>query len=593
VVREEECGLAREFRPTEKEGLQPLPATADLGEGGTESNSQVAPPWRDDLAVLEPPVPAPEASPEVAAARPEAEDLWEAIWLEASINYEVRELHQGGPFVADTNLGMGRAEKWAGTIRFDTATATTNQDHAGVFPRVRSASGRSRRTSTRPSTSRARPRHEIDPPHAAAPTASTTTNPPREAPSAGRQPKEDARRLPTAREILSANHAARTDAATTRPRTRRRVRIEPTPTVCREPAHWTIPLWVGWFPATAAALVVGGVGVALAWGWSIESKNAGMIANRLARGGTKVEPIPAWLTPPEPKWWTTTPGHLALWALDRDRTASDPAAVEEVHELLSAAAQASPLQPLVRFALARSGAEAGDATAGRAPSVALSRDVLSLAWTGHQLLASGKKEAALKAYRAALEMAAQADLTRLAPPAFLDDPQVSRFALPAEDLVGPIVRDMAGRGDWTYAEWSRALPPSSVASLAAARVLRERSSPDAEAALDAILARSDAPTLAGAPAAIHLALKAEALALRAQPNWAEAEKLYRQAIDQLPEGVFRRSWWMNLADLALRLNDESNRQKALESAKGRDQNDEIARRAVELLKDYSVRTERN
>jgi predicted negative regulator of RcsB-dependent stress response len=240
--------------------------------------------------------------------------------------------------------------------------------------------------------------------------------------------------------------------------------------------------------------------------------------------------------------------------------------------------------------LARSGRGNGDTSADLKSSLALSRDVVSLAWTGHQLLAAGKKEAALKAYRAALEMAAKADLARLAAPAFIDNNQVRRYALPGEDLVDPIVRDMAEHGGWTYAEWSKALPPFPIASLAAARVLRDRSSPDAEAALDTILGKADAPPPDETPVAVHFAAQAEAFALKGR--FAEAEQRYRQAIDRSPEGVFRRSWWMNLADLALRLNDESNRQKALESAKGNDPNEDITRRAVELLKDYSVRTER-
>jgi tetratricopeptide (TPR) repeat protein len=393
--------------------------------------------------------------------------------------------------------------------------------------------------------------------------------------------------LPTAREILSANHVARTEVASVRPSPGRQVGTKPLPTTCRKPDYWTIPLWLGGLPVLVVALVWGMAEIALAWGWSIESKHAGVIANRLARGGTKVEPLPEGVTPPEPKWWKTTPGHLTLWGLDRDRTAaSDPVAAEAVHEFLSAAAQASPLQPLVKFARARPSGGANDPGS----SVALSRDVVALAWTGHQLLSAGKKEAALKAYRAALEMAAKADLSRLAAPAFNDDSQVRRYALPAEELIGPIVRDMAESDSWTYAEWSQALPPIAVVPLAAARVLRERSSPDAEAALDAILDQPDATTPAGASIAVQLAAQAEALALKGR--WDEAEKLYGRAIDRLPEGVFRRSWWMNLAEIALRRNDDANRQKALEAAKGNDPSDAIARRAAELLKDFGVRIER-
>jgi tetratricopeptide (TPR) repeat protein len=221
----------------------------------------------------------------------------------------------------------------------------------------------------------------------------------------------------------------------------------------------------------------------------------------------------------------------------------------------------------------------------------LSRDVLSLAWTGHQLLAAGKKEAALTAYRSALELAAKAEPKRLGTPAFLDESQVRRYALPGEDLIGPIVRDMAESHEWTYAEWSRALPSFAVAPLAAARVLHELSRPEAAVPLDAILGQVDTPPPAGTPAAVHVAAQAEALALKGR--WEEADRRYRQAIDQIPDGAIRRSWWINVAEIAVHLSHEANRQKALEAAKGNDPNEEITRRAVELLKFFGRRNELN
>jgi tetratricopeptide (TPR) repeat protein len=214
---------------------------------------------------------------------------------------------------------------------------------------------------------------------------------------------------------------------------------------------------------------------------------------------------------------------------------------------------------------------------------------VTMGWTAHRLLAAGKKEEALRVYRSALELASKADPARLASPAFIDDAQIRRYALPGEDLIGPLVRDLAEHEGWTYAEWSEALPAFAVAPLAAARVLRERSSPDASAPLDTILAGADAPTPDGVSAAVHLAAQAEAFALKAR--WDEAEQRYRQAIELMPELSIRRSWWMNLAEIALRLNNESSRQKALEAARGTDLDDEITRRAAEILKPYHVRGE--
>ena len=163
-------------------------------------------------------------------------------------------------------------------------------------------------------------------------------------------------------------------------------------------------------------------------------------------------------------------------------------------------------------------------------------------------------------------MASEADLERLPEPAFNDDRQVGRYALPYEDLIGEVVREMASCTEWTFDEWSKALPPLAIVRLAAARVLRERGDADAERALDAVVAEADAPTEAGPGLALHLAAQAEALALRSQ--WKDAEERYQRAVELMPDDSIRRSWYVNLADLELRLNDEPKRRRALEAARG-------------------------
>jgi hypothetical protein len=336
------------------------------------------------------------------------------------------------------------------------------------------------------------------------------------------------------------------------------------------------------------AAILGTLGIAGGWCWSIDALHCGMVANQLARSGARAEPLPPWVNRPSTAWWRTTAGHLTHWALWLDRTARDPAAVEEVHDLLDAAVRASPLQPAVRYALARIDPES---VSQAVPGRALSRDVLPLAWTGHRLLAAGKKELAARAYRAALDMAARTELSRLAVPQFIDDTQIRRYALPAEDLIGPIVREMSDAGSWTYADWAKALPDFPVARLAAVRVLRERGSREADALLETLLTEPGSNLAQGTAAAVAIAVLAESLALKGR--WYDADQRYRQAIELMPDLTIRRSWWMNLAEIALRQNDESSRQKALEAARGNDPNDEITRRAVELLKYYGGRTDRD
>ncbi len=352
-----------------------------------------------------------------------------------------------------------------------------------------------------------------------------------------------------------------------------------------------MPLWLGWPAAMAAAVVVGAVGVILSWTWSRDAFAAGQVANRLAAGGTPLAPLPETIARPDGAWWKTTAAGLVHWAFYLDRAeAGKPGTAEEVEALLETASRASPVEPQALFARARPAGGAGrEVTLFR--ELGLSRDVVALAWAGHQLLAAGKEEPALRVYREALEMAGRAELSRLGAPAFDDDPQVRRYALPHEALIGAVVRDMAEADRWTFSEWSRALPPFAVAPLVAARLLREKGRPDdADRVLDTILATAEPAPPAGPSAAVHLAAQAEALALKSR--WDEAEDRYRRAIELMPDDATRRAWWINLAEIAQRLNDEAKRQKALEMARGRDAGDEVARRAVEMLKYSGAREPR-
>lgn len=523
--------------------------------------------------------------------RPPCDESWVVTRYDDAIGIQVRGWHEDGQFVAEMN--RVRDDAGAGPqIELGAATsvmANGEEVAAEEAPRIRPSPGRRRRAATRPGLTRGRLAQDASRSAGAAnPDASLL--PPHEDPVPGTGVTDPPRRLPTAREILAAQCARRDGVKPARPvlSTSRRIGRQPLPTTCIEPAHWKVPLWLGWAPAVALAFCFGVVGIGLAWSWSIEAEHAGFLANRMARVGAKAGPLPEWVTPPDLKWWKTTPEHLLLWAMERDRTVDDPAASEEAQEFLSAASQGAPMHARVRFARARSGGEE-EQGAALASSLGSSRDVVTLAWTAHQLLAAGKKEAALETYHAALVMASKADPARVAAPRFNDDSKVRRYALPAEDLIGPIVFDMAAHDGWTYAEWSTALPDFAVVPLAAARALRERSSPDALSPLEAIIDKADLPPPDGVPVAVHIAAQAEAFAL--MTKWDEAEARYRQAIELMPNLAIRRSWWMNLADIAQRLNNESNRQKALEAAKGMDPNDEITRRASELLRPYGVRTE--
>jgi hypothetical protein len=74
-------------------------------------------------------------------------------------------------------------------------------------------------------------------------------------------------------------------------------------------------------------------------------------------------------------------------------------------------------------------------------------------------------------------------------------------------------------------------------------------------------------------------------------QWKDAEERYQRAVELMPDGSIRRSWYVNLADLELRLNDEPKRRRALEAARGLSRNDEISRRVNDLLKAFGGRAE--
>ena len=168
-------------------------------------------------------------------------------------------------------------------------------------------------------------------------------------------------------------------------------------------------------------------------------------------------------------------------------------------------------------------------------------------------------------------------------PVFLNEPDTARSGLPGEDLLGHVIRAMAGSKAWSYPDWAGALPNGTVARVIAARVLRESGSEFAKAALDAALIETKPETSGtAAEAAVLVAAEGEALAL--QGSWAEARERYRQAIMLTPVDVVRRAWWLNVAAFSLRLNDESERQKALEAAKNPDPRDEVTQRVVEIQK---------
>jgi tetratricopeptide (TPR) repeat protein len=247
--------------------------------------------------------------------------------------------------------------------------------------------------------------------------------------------------------------------------------------------------------------------------------------------------------------------------------------------LLEAALRISPINPTARLARAQIASKSSESTK-LARNLSLSRDATSLAWSARGLRLAGKKEAAIRVYRQALRIACRPTLALASDPAFNDDPSVRRYFLPGETSALAIVRELIADADWTFQDWSEAIPRNTVAALAAARLLHEQERPEAQVLLKQILEQEQVGPTSGAELAIRTAMIAEAHALLSQ--WKEAEHLYRHAIDHINDVTIQRSWWFNLANVALQLNDETQRKAAIEAALEVPTSDDISRRALEL-----------
>jgi len=354
------------------------------------------------------------------------------------------------------------------------------------------------------------------------------------------------------------------------------------PTLARAPGQWSPPVWLAGPPAAAFVLAAGIAGCFLSWRWAGDSYSASIVTDRLLTQDRTARrlPLPESVSPPQGSWIGSTAGHLSRWATYLSHSQAERNISPEETALLSERAlQVSPLDREARLALAQL-EPLGSTTAVSIRSLGLSRDAVSLAFSARRLLAAGQKEAALKMYGRALAVAMPADSFRTAVPPFSDDPGVSRYLLPGEEQVRDILRELLSRRELSFSDWSGLLPRSAVVFLAAARLLRERGQGEAEPILDRLEGEPPASSTGDKALAIALAARAEACALRSR--WRDADRLYRQAIELVDDETIGRSWWFNLADIALRLEDDDKRQAALRAAMAVLGSDDITRRATDI-----------
>ena len=336
-----------------------------------------------------------------------------------------------------------------------------------------------------------------------------------------------------------------------------------TPTQPREPGQWNVPLWLAWPPAALLVLALGIGGLLLTCRWAGETYDASVVAQHLlARTGAagKPRPLPESMVPPEPAWWRSTPDHLAQWGVYLGRAASEDDRAEEARRMLEGAVRISPIHPTARLAREQLEAEPAEAS-GPVRALGLSRDAASLAWTARSLRRAGKKAAAIRLYREALRIAGRPDPTTATEPVFDEDPAVRRYLLPGEAAAAAVVRELFADRARTFPEWSEAVPPDTIARLATARLFREQGRPEAEALIAQVIEEGRGSEATAPELGIRHAAAAEAHALLS--HWSEAEEHYRQAIDAMDDAVVKRSWWFNLASIAHRTDDDTQRQAAL------------------------------
>ena len=96
--------------------------------------------------------------------------------------------------------------------------------------------------------------------------------------------------------------------ATAHPSVRRAARL-PIPTVAEAPGQWSLPLWLGWLPATAAVLLIGVAGSE--WPGYGRATPTPPARSRIAlRNARRPKPLPEAITLQGTSWWKTTAGNL-------------------------------------------------------------------------------------------------------------------------------------------------------------------------------------------------------------------------------------------------------------------------------------------
>ena len=396
-------------------------------------------------------------------------------------------------------------------------------------------------------------------------------------PSAKPSPLDAMGKLPLAAAIFAAQGTRPVAGPSSKPSKKRSGPKPSIPTDPVAPGVWSVPSWLAGPPALIATIGLVGLGTMLGTVWSGDNLAAEVFAQAALRAEGANSPLLDPTERPETRLWRTTSGHMALGAAAIERSREANPRVEEVADAIESAHRASPLDPTIR--LARVGPRRGDPNPREAAAYAegLARDSTSQAQAGRVLGGLGHREAAILAFRRALDGAARAELVDLPPPTFDDDPATRRYRLPRESRVAAVAAAMLAAG---VDPVDAPLPPIAVARLAVGRVLRDQPGSRASRVLASVLADDVIEPAGEDRQAEHHAARGEALALLGRP--AEGVEPYRRAIASgAIDDATRRRWCLALAELLSGPGSAEERSAMLDAARGDDPREEITRKALD------------
>ncbi len=388
---------------------------------------------------------------------------------------------------------------------------------------------------------------------------------------------------PSTSAILSANRSGQPGALAA-PASQRRSR--PEPTECRMPAFFALRSRA----AIAAALVVaafgGGASLFVAGLISLDNQAAGKAAALLDGGEAPLSPKMLTDLTRQGPWWATTAEHLRIKAALLGAVPDDAAATAETRALLERAAALNPADPAISAAISSERFATPDSAFDRYQP---SRDIWPLVASARARFARGQADRAAENLRDAGTLAMQAEVDLAEPVTAAQDPPTDRLPLPNVPLFGPIAVALLDQKLSGVEGLRPLLPEYGPAWLAVYLEQQRRGQPQAELLGHLCELPDDAPD--GASTALHLAARAEGLALRGELD--RSIELYEAAIGHAQGRDWAAVLWINLSRLLTKNHQDERALAARQAAQRFTRNDSPAARRLKRWLDDAAHSRRD